>query len=939
MKSARSLFLCLVTVFCSVLSNPVDLFHPEVFEESLRAELEEYRLNDDVLPSHYDIELTPYFEDEGDHKAFTFDGEVFITLRPTKAEVKKIDLHVASITIESVNLKLFDNSKDVKLGEVSYNNDTEILSIPVNDVFAEMEDYLLIIRYIGVLGDDMRGFYRSYYKERDTKIWLASTQFQTTSARRAFPCFDEPKFKATFQLKINRPYTYRSFSNTKIMSQSYISDTRIQDLFEETPVMSTYLVAFIVADYIENTKSNMGILARPEAWDQTKYSLQVGIDLLHELEMWIDYPYSSVPSMDRMYMAAIPDFSAGAMENWGLLTYRETNILYHSDDSTSMQQQRIAAVIAHEIAHQWFGDLVTCEWWDVTWLNEGFARYFQYYGTALVEDSWNLPYQFVIEQLQGVMQMDSLESTHPMTHDVYTPAQVSNIFDSISYNKGAVVLRMVEHILSTGRFKAGLAAYIKERAFKTTRPENLFAALNMQGNPTIGSFMKPWTVQAGYPLVSVIQTTDGFSVKQKRFLLSGMAHEDKTLWPLPITYATKSEDFDNTKPSIIVETEESKINVTNPDQLPYFILNNQQVGYYRVNYDAKNWEKINKALKSNGFGGIHVLNRAQIVDDLFNLARAGEVKYETALEIIDYLQDETEYPPWLSAVNGFTILSRRIHHDDEELFAQYILHLFRKVYSLVKFQEPAANEDRLLTYLRINVLQWACNYGLEACKKDAAAEFKRYFENRGKKVHPDIRQVVYCEGIRQGTEEHFSFLWNQYLSTNVATEQILILQGLGCAKDKQQIHTLMDAIISDNIRPQDKSSAFSYLLANPYTLDHLSEYLRTNYTEWAEAHGSYMNVASAFNSLLARMKTAEQISNIETFATNNKDVLGESAYNSIQQGISDVNANQKFIENNREVLKKFLKERASGASTITISLITLIGVVIAVMRKDFMFNL
>lgn len=412
----------------------------------------------------------------------------------------------------------------------------------------------------------------------------------------------------------------------------------------------------------------MGILARREAMNQTDYSLQSGIDLLKAIETWIDYPYSSVPEMTRMYMSAVPDFSAGAMENWGLLTYRESNILYHSSDSTSLQQQRIAAVISHEIAHQWFGDLVTCEWWDVTWLNEGFARYFQFFGTALVETKWDLALQFVVEQLQGVMQMDSLESTHPMTHNVYTPAQVSGIFDSISYNKGAVTLRMVEHLISTEKFKTALRQYIKERAFKSTRPENLFEALNEHGDPTVRDFMEPWTVQPGYPLVTVIGSDDGYSITQQRFLVNNMNHDDKSTWPLPITYATKEADFENTKPTI-VNTTTYKITVTKPEELSYFILNNQQVGYYRVNYDADNWAKISKALHSENFGGIHVLNRAQIVDDLFNLARADVVKYDAALEILDYLQAETEYPPWLAAVNGLTTLSRRIHHEDDEKFA------------------------------------------------------------------------------------------------------------------------------------------------------------------------------------------------------------------------------------------------------------------------------
>ena len=435
--------------------------------------------------------------------------------------------------------------------------------------------------------------------------------------------------------------------------------------------MSSYLIAFIVAPYQINDRDGMGILARPQAQNQTQYSLDVGIKLLKALEEWIDYPYASVAGMTRMYMAAVPDFSAGAMENWGLLTYRETNILYRSDDSTSMQQHRIAAVISHEIAHQWFGDLVTCEWWDVTWLNEGFARYYQYYGTALVETEWDLDHQFVVEQLQGVMQMDSLRSTHPMTHPVYTQAQASGIFDNISYNKGAVMLRMMEHYLTTETFKTALRAYIKDRAFKTTRPEDLFSALNRY-DPNARSYMEPWTVQPGYPLVTVTSHDTGFTVTQKRFLVNEPDHNEQTAWPLPITFATKASEFSTTRPAFYTGMT-FEIPMQGASDVEYFILNNQQVGYYRVNYDAILWGKISKALHSEGFGGIHVLNRAQIVDDLFNLARGDVVPYGTALEILEYLKEETEYAPWLAAVNGLTTLSRRIHADDEKLFAVRLL--------------------------------------------------------------------------------------------------------------------------------------------------------------------------------------------------------------------------------------------------------------------------
>ncbi|XP_058061219.1 membrane alanyl aminopeptidase [Anopheles bellator] len=923
---------CLIS--SSVRGSPVD---PDeryrLVEAEPRAALEDYRLNEDVWPSHYDVEIKPYLEAEDGKAAFTFDGKTTITVSTVLSTVTAIKLHMARMNIATWRVNRKSDNTLVQTSTEIYDGETEILTLPLQSPLLANVDYLLYFEYTGTMDDDMHGFYRTYYLVDGNPVWMGSTQFEQTHARRAFPCFDEPRYKAKFQLTIShKTPQYSVYSNTPVAATTADGTGRTLSTFAVTPPMSTYLLAFMVAPYEVTAREEMGILARPQARDQTAYSLDVGLKLLRALGTWIDYPFTSVAEMTRMYMAAVPDFSAGAMENWGLLTYRETNILYRADDATSLQQQRIAAVISHEIAHQWFGDLVTCEWWDVTWLNEGFARYFQYFGTETVETTWELGHQFVVEQLQGVMQMDSLASTHPMTHPVYTPAQASAIFDNISYNKGAVILRMMEHFLTPTRFQTALRQYIKNQAYGTARPEHLFAVLD-QFEATAQDRMKPWTVQSGYPLLTVTSSANGFTVTQKRFLVNEPSHTDATLWPVPITYATKESDFSNTMPTFYGG---ATFNLDVPDaaNVQYFILNNQQVGYYRVNYDATLWAKIKSALRSTNFGGIHVLNRAQIVDDLFNLARGGIVPYGTALDILEYLKDETEYAPWLAAVNGLTTLARRIHEEDEELFMIHILDILEKVYDVVKFQSPTSNERRVLTYLRQNVLQWACNYGHEACSEAAVTEFTRFFLHPETKVHPDMRQVVYCEGIRKGTKAHFEFLWNQYLTTNVATEQILVLQGLGCASTSETIFILMEAITSDHIRKQDKSNAYTYIINNPYTLTHVSAYLRQNHAIWAASHGDYMNVASAFNNLLARLKNDDERQTISTFIETNKNVLGTAAYDSIKGGLDDYDSNKRFTADNRDAIREFLKQKAGGgAATILTNVTLLVGLLMLVLFR------
>ncbi|XP_058061851.1 membrane alanyl aminopeptidase-like [Anopheles bellator] len=909
--------------------SPVIPKNPVPTDTVPRAPLDEYRLDGTVVPSHYDIEIKPYFEAEPNKEPFTFDGSTTITVKAVAAGTAKIKLHTASLSILAASVMLKSNSAPVQLFNQSYDEETEVLTLNLRSVLLTNVDYLVSFNYVGRMEENMRGFYRSYFTVDGTKVWLGSTQFEQMEARRAFPCFDEPKFKATFALKINyKSSSYKAYSNTAALSDDAVGNGRSLVTFATTPLMSTYLLAFIVAPYELYGDDPVRILARPQAANQTEYGAREGLKLLKQLGHWIDYPFDQVPQIQRMYMAAVPDFAAGAMENWGLVTYRESSLLYVPEEATSLQQQRIATIIAHELAHQWFGNLVTCEWWDVTWLNEGFASYLEYFGTAAAEPAWELDQQFVVEKLHSAMQTDGWTSTHPMTSAVYTKGQAAAIFDNISYNKGAVVLRMVEHFLSNAVFKTALREYVQERAFTAARPDHLFSVLNRH-NPEAGGFMKPWTTQPGYPLVTVTGVPDGFTLTQARFLFNGTAgNSDDTTWPLPITYATTGKEFDYTRPRLIAGGKTFNIALPNASSVPYFIVNNQQIGYYRVNYDGELWRKISTALRSDRFGGIHVANRAQIVDDLFNLARVDAISYAMALDILEYLKKETEYLPWLAASNGLSTLSLKVHAEDEQLFTSHILDIFAEAYEHVKFQEPTSSERRVHTYLRRVVLDWSCRHGHETCSKMAVEEFERFRANPGTvKVHPDLRQVVYCEGVRRGSKEQFDFLLERYRTTNVATEQQLTLSGLSCATQDGLVQQFMDLTSSADVRSQDKATALSLLLGNPQALESAASYLITNHRRWSEAHDGYGSVGVAFKGILGRLKNPLVRDSIRAFAEGNKEVLGSATYAVIVDGLAEYDANLLFTVNHRDDIRGFLKAKAhSGATSAQVAAINMMTV-------------
>nr|CAD7396262.1 unnamed protein product [Timema cristinae] len=396
----------------------------------------DYLLPTSVVPIHYDIKLIPYLDDDN----FTFDGEVNIKVRAEDV-TDVITLHQNDTIIEESSVTVTDLITNINL--IIVNQTYEALyhfyRLHLEENLLVGREYEINIKYKGYLRDDMQGLFKSSYTTSDGETrWLAATHFQPCRARRAFPSFDEPALKATFTVSIARTANRHALSNMPVVSMTGPDPDNggyIWDHFKETPMpLSTYLMAFIVSDFTNLTSDNyLSLWQRQEAISQAEYSASVSLPLLRSLEDFTNLHFF-LPKMDEV---AVPDYQSGATEQWGLVTYRERNILFVEGVSTSSHKQSIAAVIAHEFAHMWFGNLVSPKWWDVLWLNEGFARYFQYFTLAEVEKDWRIEEQFVTAQVHTSLSADSVNTSHPMTVDVASPEQISAIFDTISYGKGS----------------------------------------------------------------------------------------------------------------------------------------------------------------------------------------------------------------------------------------------------------------------------------------------------------------------------------------------------------------------------------------------------------------------------------------------------------------------------------------------------------------------
>lgn len=430
------------------------------------------RLPEYVIPVHYDLLI------HANLTTLTFWGttEVEITAsQPTST----IILHSHHLQISRATLRK-------GAGERLSEEPLQVLEHPPQEQIALLAPepllvgllYTVVIHYAGNLSETFHGFYKSTYRTKEGELRiLASTQFEPTAARMAFPCFDEPAFKASFSIKIRREPRHLAISNMPLVKSVTVAEGLIEDHFDVTVKMSTYLVAFIISDFesvskITKSGVKVSVYAVPDKINQADYALDAAVTLLDFYEDYFNIPYP-LPKQD---LAAIPDFQSGAMENWGLTTYRESALLFDAEKSSASSKLGITMIVAHELAHQWFGNLVTMEWWNDLWLNEGFAKFMEFVSVSVTHPELKVE-DYFFGKCFDAMEVDALNSSHPVSTPVENPAQIREMFDDVSYDKGACILNMLREYLSADAFKSGIVQYLQKHSYKNTKNEDLWDSM------------------------------------------------------------------------------------------------------------------------------------------------------------------------------------------------------------------------------------------------------------------------------------------------------------------------------------------------------------------------------------------------------------------------------------------------------------------------------
>ncbi|XP_011643165.1 putative aminopeptidase-2 [Pogonomyrmex barbatus] len=810
-----------------------------------------FRIPSNIEPKKYDITIKPHFEN------FTFDGKVKIEAEVIKPTTK-IVLHSSEIKNHEVNVTKVANNKTMTIRHTKIDKPYDFFIIYLNTELTTGK-ILIDITYKGHLNaTELRGFYKSSYVDNDKNTrWLAASHLEPVGARKMFPCFDEPAKKAEFIVQVSVPRDYTAISNMDWRNIEKV-EGRLLYSFYKTVKMSTYLVAVIVSDFacktVKTDNPELSVCARPNAISQTEYASSV----MHPLVEFFETTYNQSYQLPKLSMAALPDFGSGAMENWGLLTYREASMLYDENHSPITNKQSIRNVIAHEISHQWFGNLVSPLWWSYLWLNEGFARYFEYFAPARTFNDTTMDSQFVVDQIHSAFSVDSSISTHPMSHDVMTVPEIRGIFDTITYAKGASILRMIEKTYGIKIFNDALINYLNERKYEVATPEDLYKSLQKYiQDRNITTVLNTWTRQSGYPVVNVRVTNTVVFMMQERFFLK--KNNSNTMWHIPITWTTvqnSSEDFDTT-PKLWLTTKAKRIEMSS--QSPW-IFNIQQSGYYRVNYNEKHWMDLIDYLNHEDFETIHEINRAALIDDLMNLARANYTSYKTVISATMYLQRETNYFPWRAFFNNLPYLEKRFAgRDIESLYKEWLTLLVKQLYTQLGFEDNGSDND-LTKMLRIYARNWACKLDVADCKFYAAKYLQK--KQHSRTIPPNYRDVVYCTAMRSDkTINTYNFLWKEYLNSNVHTDKLVILNALACSENKIVLEKLLRDAVAENspIRYQDSAKVFSSVYdASLIGVEVVMQVIEKYYDDILRQHFyDYTKIGNIVSALASRLSTSE----------------------------------------------------------------------------------
>ncbi len=755
-----------------------------------------------------------------------FRGRVIIDGKKVGRPSQRITLHQNGLKVTSARMvKHGKKGEQAELAVTRINNQDTLQEVRLHtESMVYAGRCTLTLEFEAPLTTGMTGIYPCFFKDSDTDKMLVATQFESHHAREAFPCIDEPEAKAIFNLTLVTRPKISTLGNTPIQSQEE-KDGRMTTTFEATPRMSSYLLAFVIGElHSKSTKTARGTdvnvwatVAQPV--DSLNFALDVAKRSIEFFEEYFDINYP-LPKADHV---ACPDFSSGAMENWGLITYREAVLLAYPGETAQSTLERIALVIAHETSHQWFGNLVTMQWWNDLWLNESFANMMEYQAVDAMFPEWHIWNEFVAAEGLSALRRDAVAGVQAVRTDVHHPDEISTLFDpSIVYAKGGRLLYMLKNYVGEDAFRTGLKKYFETHKYGNTEGADLWAALSEASGKDIASFMNPWLTRSGFPVVSISQKDAKLTITQQHFLDNPEKADPERLWPVPL-FASDKE-----LPAML-DNRELVVPVQGAEPI---LLNTEARGHYIVNYvDNAHRAALGKLIETQA---ISSSDRLMLLNGASMLARSGLRSYRHVLELLASYRNETAEPVWdiMALVIGETRRFIDMENSLDDAIKPFVDKLVTKQVQRLGW-EQAEDEPSADTKLRALVLGLSAYTENPATVKKATELFAAY-QKASASVPSELRTLAFIIPIKNGDDAAFDYLIKLHDSTQNSELRGDACDALTATRQPEKAKLLLNRLTDAKlVKPQDVDRWLAYLLRNRFTRNTAWDWMVTNW-HWLE---------------------------------------------------------------------------------------------------------
>jgi puromycin-sensitive aminopeptidase len=753
-----------------------------------------YRLPRTVVPSRYDIRLEP------DLTTLTFRGEETIAVAVAEP-VSEIVVNAVELAVDAAVAT--DARGREQRAAVTLDETAERCRLTFAEPLATGAGRLRLA-FRGTLNDKLRGFYRSVYKDpAGVTRTMAATQFEATDARRAFPCWDEPAFKAVFNVTLAIDPALTAVSNTRVASETREGDRKVVR-FADTISMSTYLVAFVVGELEHTEPSRVGptplsVWCVPGKRRLAAFGQEIGVASLRYFEDYYGLPYPG----DKLDLLAIPDFAAGAMENLGAITFRETALLVDEHAASHAELQRIADVVAHENAHMWFGDLVTMSWWNGIWLNEAFATFMEMLAVDAWKPEWQRWVAFGVSRAAALL-VDGLHSTRPIEFPVRAPREADAMFDVLTYEKGASVLRMLEQYLGPEVFRQGVRDYLRAHQYANADTGDLWAALGQASRQPIPAVMDGWIFAPGYPLVSVSVEGREIVLRQQRFTYlpeplrwwgaAPATPSGPARWQVPVQLRVTAGGRDTVERVLLAEPE---VRRPLPAGFESVVANEGGHGFYRVRYDDDLRTRLLGRLSSLG-----AIERFNLVNDAWAVTAAGLMSAPDYLELTARFRDERDKNVWSVLIGSFNTLTRLLAPADRPRLEGLVRDRVAPALAALGWT-PRPGEDELTRQLRGDLIRALGTLGNDGEVQVRAAEVYAAHERGTAAVDPNVLPALIAVLAHAGDEGRYHEFFERFRTASTPQEEQRYLYALTAFRQPALVEQTLARTINGEVRTQD----------------------------------------------------------------------------------------------------------------------------------------